>query len=597
MTKKFTFILVLLVALILTACGGEAQLPTETVTAEYTVSLRSAGNMPLSQIEVYIYSGDTLEAFGQTDDNGQFCKTLPESENYSIRLESVPKGYAAEDNYTFAGTTADIMLTSSLITDDSLSGASLGLGDVMYDFTIPTADGGSFTLSEALAEKDMVLLNFWYSTCGPCANEFPFMQAAYEEFSDKAEVIALDPLEESGTVATYQATMGLTFPMAACPPAWSSVFSVPGYPTSVVIDRYGVICLIEVGAVTSARPFARLFEHFTGEEYEQELFTSLSELVTVEKPDVAMPASEDIAAVLSPDLSITYRPETDPSSAEYAWPFVITQKSGENCLMASNQEIENSYAIIYADVALEKGQAVALDYLSSTEGGCDILYIIVDGEDVLQISGVDDVEAWKTCYPWVATESRVHEVALCYLKDGDNNTGDDTVYIKNLRVVEASSIDTATYIPRLAFSEPEEGVFTYPEIFLNEDDGYYHIGSQSGPLLLADLMNYTPFNEEKTLWDLTYDGVVNENGQNIYDTYVDYFSYSSNSQICGVVAVDQGLLDFLTIVDDTAGFDTNDPNEWMKLCRYYQPYGTETQLRNPIAGLNIHCALDRKSVV
>jgi hypothetical protein len=75
---------------------------------------------------------------------------------------------------------------------------------------------------------------------------------------------------------------------------------------------------------------------------------------------------------------------------------------------------------------------------------------------------------------------------------------------------------------------------------------------------------------------------------------VDYFSYSSNSQIYGVVAVDQGLLDFLTIVDDTAGFDTNDPNEWMKLCRYYQPYGTETQLRNPIAGLNIHCALPAK---
>jgi hypothetical protein len=287
--------------------------------------------------------------------------------------------------------------------------------------------------------------------------------------------------------------------MAACPPAWSSVFSVPGYPTSVVIDRYGVICLIEVGAVTSARPFARLFEHFTAEEYEQKLFTSLSDLVTVEKPDVAMPASEDIAAVLSPDLGITYRPETDPNSAEYAWPFVITQKSGENCLMASNQEIESSYAIVYADVDLQKGQAVALDYLSSTEGGSDILYIIVDGEDVLQISGVDDVESWKTCYPWVATESRVHEVALCYLKDGDINTGDDTVYLKNLRVVEASSIDAATYIPRLAFSESEEGVFTYPEIFLNEDDGYYHIGSQSGPLLLADLMNYTPFNEEKTL--------------------------------------------------------------------------------------------------
>jgi len=592
--KKITFVLFLLLGLLLTACTGETEAPTEAVATEYTVTLRSAGNMPLSQIDVYIYSGDTLEAFGQTDENGLFSKTLPESEGYSICLESVPKGYSTEERYAFDGATADIMLTSSLITDDSLSGASLGVGDVMYDFTIPTADGSSFTLSEALAEKDMVLLNFWYSTCGPCANEFPFMQAAYEAFSDKAEVIALDPLEESGTVATYQATMGLTFPMAACPPVWSSVFSVPGYPTSVVIDRYGVICLIEVGAITSARPFTRLFEHFTAEDYEQKLFTSLADLATVEKPDVAMASSEEVAAVLSPGLEITYRPETDPDSAEYSWPFVITEKNGASCLMASNQEIENSFAIVYADVPLEEGQAVALDYLSSTEGGSDILYIIVDGEDVLQISGVDKEEAWKTCYPWVATESRVHEVALCYLKDGDTNTGDDTVYVKDLRTVNASEIDTATYIPRLAFSEPEEGVFTYPEIFLNEDDGYYHVGSTDGPLLLADLMNYTPFNEEKTLWELTYDGVVNQDGQNIYDTYVDYFSYCSNSQVYGVVAVDQGLLDFLSIVDNTAGFDTEDPKEWMKLCRYYQPYGTDVQLRNPIAGLNTHAALPAK---
>ena len=32
--------------------------------------------------------------------------------------------------------------------------------------------------------------------------------------------------------------MGLTFPMAACPAAWSATFNISGYPTSVVIDRY-----------------------------------------------------------------------------------------------------------------------------------------------------------------------------------------------------------------------------------------------------------------------------------------------------------------------------------------------------------------------
>ena len=592
--KKSLFLLLLLPTLILCACTQTKDATQEAAQVDYSIYVHSAGNMPLAGIEVYIYSGDTLEGFGQTDEEGLFHKTLPKSEDYTIRLDSIPKGYTAEDLYRFDTGKADISLTSSLITDDSLSGASLGLGDVMYDFTIPTADGGSFTLSEALAEKEVVLLNFWYSTCGPCANEFPYMQSAYEQFSEKAAIIALDPLEENGTVATYQATMGLSFPMAACPPAWSSVFSVPGYPTSIVIDRYGVICLIEVGAVTSERAFVRLFEHFTADNYQQKIFTSLNDLVTVEKPDVTMASSEEISAVLSPELEITYRPETDPDSAQYAWPFIITEKDGQTCLKASNQEMEGSFAILYADVYLEKGQAAAFDYLSSTEGGSDILYVIVDGEDVYRISGMDEKETWSTCYPWVATESRIHEVAFCYLKDGDTNTGDDTVYLKNLRVVEADSIDTPTYIPRLAFTEPEEGVFAYPEIFFSEDDGYYHVGSASGPLLLVDMMNYTPFSEEKTLWDLTYEGVVNQSGQNIYDTYVDYFSYASNSQIYGTVAINQGLLDFLTIVDDTAGFAPEDSKEWMKLCRYYEAYGTDKQLQNPIAGLNTASAYKAK---
>ena len=592
--RKLLILLALVTALLLCACAQTDEAPPEAVQTDYTVSIHTAGSMPLAGIEVYIYSGDTLEGFGQTDENGQFFQTLPESEGYTVRLESVPKGYTMEENYGFTGSNVDIMLTSSLITDDSLSGAQLGVGDVMYDFTIPTADGGSFTLSQALAEKEVVLLNFWYSTCGPCANEFPYMQAAYEQFSDKAAIIAVDPLEDNNTVAAYQATMGLSFPMAACPAAWSSVFSVPGYPTSVVIDRYGVICLIEVGAITSERPFTKLFEHFTAEDYEQKLFGSLNDLVTVEKPDVTMASSEEIAAVLSPDLDISYRPESDPNSAEYSWPFIITEKNGVSCLKASNQNIENSYAILYADVYLEEGQAAAFDYLSSTEGGSDVLYVIVDGEDTYQISGADTEEAWSTCYPWVARESRVHEIALCYLKDGDTNTGDDTVYIKDLRITDAASIDTATYIPRLAFSEPEDGVFEYPEIFFGEADGYYHVGSETGPLLLADLMNYTAFNEEKTLWDLTYEGVVNQNGQSIYDDYVDHFSYASNSQIYGMVAVSQGLRDFLAIADDTAGFDAEDPNEWLKLCRYYEAFGTDKQLQDPNAGLSTHSAYKAK---
>jgi len=596
MKKVLALILTLSIALSIVGCGAQAPAEETTLPAEdvqYTLHVQTLGGMAMADVEAYVYEGSSLIGFGQTNDAGDLALTMPASDSYTITLEGVPDGYALEEAYTFTDRHAAITLTSNLRTDVKISEVSLRLGDVMPDFTVTTADGQDVTLSALLGEKDMVLLNFWYSTCGPCANEFPFMQAAFESYSDKAAVVAVDPLEDATTVATYQASMGLGFHMAACPASWSASFGISGYPTSVVIDRYGVICLVEVGAVTSQRAFDKVFEYFTAADYTQQLFASLGELVTTEKPDVTMPASEEIAAVLSPDLDVTYRPETEEGSAEYSWPFVITEKNGEKCLKASNQQIEGSYAILYADVYLEEGQSVAFDYLSSTERGCDVLYVIVDGEDVHMISGWDEEETWKTCYAWVATQAAEYEVALCYLKDGDTDEADDTVYIKNLRIVDEATIDEPTYISTLAAKETDAG-YIYEDIVFNEEDGYYHVRSADGPLLLADLMGYTQFQEETTLWELVYEGTVSRNGENVYEEYVDFFSYASNSQLYGLCPVNKVLEELLILADACCGFDEEDDTEWLQACKYYAAYGTEDQLSDPIAGLSTFSAYEAK---
>ena len=597
--KKWTACAVAVALLLsLAACADPVETPIETIATgeNYTVTIHSQGGMPLEGIDVYLYADKSLTdlvAFGKTDGRGLVSMVAPMAE-YVITLSGVPAGYSYEDTYAFSGNQAKIVLSSALITEESLSAASLGVGDVMVDFSVALPDGSEWTLSQELAEKDMVLLNFFFTTCGPCANEFPFIQQAYEQFSESVGLIALDPLEDNQTVATYQAGMGLSFPMAACPAAWSQTFGLSGYPTSIVVDRYGVICLVEVGAITSLRPFTAVFEHFSGENYEQKLLTGVGDLVTNVRPNCTMPTSRELGATLGSDAyGIAYRPEEDPDDAEYAWPFVITEKNGEACIKAANQEIESSFAILYADVPLKAGQALAFDYLSSTEKGCDILYVIVNGQDVLAISGFDMEEAWQTCYPWVAEADGTYEVALCYLKDGDTSTADDTVYLKNLRVVDSAAIDTPTYIPRQAAVETASG-WEYAPIVLNEQDGYYHVGSENGPLLLADLMNYTQYNEEKTVWELCYEETVTRNGQGVYEEMVDYFSYASNSRLSGVCTVNQELAEWLTLVDECTGFDLGDDYEWLKLCRYYEAYGTDTQLSDPIAGLATFSAYEAK---
>ncbi len=563
--------------------------------ATYTVKVKTQGGMALEKVDVFVYADSTLTdmvQYGQTDAQGAVSFSMPQSSSYAITLSGLADGYTAQESYAFTGNTAEITVTSQLISGESLSGATLGLGDVMYDFSVVTPAGETVTLSEMLKEKDMVLLNFWYTTCTYCVAEFPFMEQAYQTYSDKVGIIALNPFDQEAAIQGFQADMGLTFPMVSCQSAWAATFNVSGYPTSIVVDRYGVICLIEAGGITSLRPFTSMFEHFTGDDYEQKVFANgLADLVTNVKPTYEMPAEEELKTALNTgDMEVTFRAEADD---EYCWPFVVAEKNGEACIKASNSGIEDSYAILYADVTLKAGQAVGFDFLRSTEVNSDVMYVIVEGEDINAISGSFGEEKWETCYSWVAQKDGTYEVALCYIKDSDNNVGDDTVYVKNLRVLDASQIETATYIPREAASSEDGFTYSYADIVLSEKDGYYHVGTADGPLLLADLMNYTQFNEEKTLWDLAYDGGLTYGEGKLYDAMVDYFSYASNSKLNGVCTVNEELAGYLKAAAQQAGF-TEDENEWLLMCKYFEVYGTQKQLEDPIKGLAPFCAYEAK---
>ncbi len=605
MNGKRGMALVLAVCLLLSlaGCVKSPAGPTEPTGAQagtktdYTVTVQSVGGMCMEGLDIYIYADEALEdleQFGKTDAEGKATITLPQKDDYWAVISGAPKGYTVEKSYKLTGANTAITLTSSVIQDGNLADVQLGLGDVMYDFSVTDTKGNTVKLSEMLAEKEVVLVNFWYTTCTYCLQEFPYMEETYRTWQDKVGIIALNPYEDLATVQNFQDTNGLSFNMASCPGSWPNVFGITGYPTTVVVDRYGVICMIEVGGILSATPFNNLYSHFTGDGYQQKLCPNGLEDITVQvKPTYEMPSSEEFAGLNQGSFSVEYKPETG-EGGEYSWPFILGEKNGEKVAYASNKGIDSSYAILYANVELKAGQAFAFDYLVSSESGADILYVIVDGEDIYQISGVNSPEKWEKCYPWVADKDGTYEIALCYLKDDSGASGDDTVYVKNFRVEDAGSITTPTYIPRQAAITEDGFDFTYATVVFNEKDGYYHVGDKNGPLLLAALNVTSQFNEDKSVLQMISDGDITANGKNYYDDILPFCSYASNSSLFGYCTVNQELAGYLKIVADVAGFN-DDENEWLKICSYYATYGTGgEQLQDPIAGLATFSAPEAK---
>ena len=160
-------------------------------------------------------------------------------------------------------------------------------GGIMFDFTVTDPEGEEYTLSEILKEKKAVVLNLWYTGCQPCKAEFPYLQSAYEEYSDKIEVLAINPesVDDDAAVAAFKADNGITFPMAKCSEEWKNIIDNIAYPTTIVIDRYYSVALIHTGSIDNSKTFKDTFDFFCSDDYKQTIVESISDLKTDSEED------------------------------------------------------------------------------------------------------------------------------------------------------------------------------------------------------------------------------------------------------------------------------------------------------------------------
>ena len=239
----------------------ETTTQAQKVIYTVTVGIKDVG--ALGGVEVYIYgdsSHKNMVKSGTTDYYGSVQFELPKSDKYSIVLDNVPKEYKVSSAYSFNGNNAVITLTTGVIKEPLP--ASLEVGDIMYDITVTAPSGKTYTLSEILEKKNMVVLNFWYANCGWCIKEFPYINEAYLKYKDDIEVLAVNPYDSMSSIDYVQSNYGLKFPMVSCDNQLVSTFGIPGFPTTVVIDKYGVILMIEVGARVEAEYWEELFGAF-----------------------------------------------------------------------------------------------------------------------------------------------------------------------------------------------------------------------------------------------------------------------------------------------------------------------------------------------
>ena len=123
-----------------------------------------------------------------------------------------------------------------------------------FDFTLSTLDGAEVSLSQFYGQP--VLINFWASWCLPCREEMPELVRSYEDHKAEGLMILGVNLTYSDTLPDAQAfasEFNITFPILLDKDGAVAerLYRIPGVPTSIFVNRDGMIERIQVGVMTA----------------------------------------------------------------------------------------------------------------------------------------------------------------------------------------------------------------------------------------------------------------------------------------------------------------------------------------------------------
>lgn len=123
------------------------------------------------------------------------------------------------------------------------------IGNVAPDFSLKTLDNQTIKLSQFRGKP--VLINFWATWCVPCTTELPLLVQTYQANQDKLVILGVNIKEDAATVEARVKSVGITYPVGLDNSGdVTDRYQVRGYPTSLFVDKNGVIQRITVGPLT-----------------------------------------------------------------------------------------------------------------------------------------------------------------------------------------------------------------------------------------------------------------------------------------------------------------------------------------------------------
>jgi peroxiredoxin len=126
--------------------------------------------------------------------------------------------------------------------------ATIPLGKPAPDFKLALLGGGQMTLSQHKG-KEIVILDFWASWCGPCRQSMPIIEGVAAAYKEKGVVLyAVNQNEDVATIRQFLTAQKLSVAVALDKgSAVGAQYGASSIPLTVIIGKDGTVQAVHVG--------------------------------------------------------------------------------------------------------------------------------------------------------------------------------------------------------------------------------------------------------------------------------------------------------------------------------------------------------------
>ena len=129
--------------------------------------------------------------------------------------------------------------------------AAFTYGEKAKDFIGTDLNGNSIKLSELKGR--IVVLNFWFTKCGPCIMEMPDLNELASMYKDKNVVFLAITFNEKELVEQFLESNTFNYAILTNAKSAVNIYNVKSYPTNMIINQQGEIVLKELGYRTNIK--------------------------------------------------------------------------------------------------------------------------------------------------------------------------------------------------------------------------------------------------------------------------------------------------------------------------------------------------------